>query len=196
MNAQVVSYAIEYASLRARLLSATGGFPPSDIDDARQNLLLDCLRRWPKFDCGRGDSAGFIRGVMRNHTTVLIARRSRRVCHEIFADDSAPDSESPNGVPDLVRCDDRTIAFNVSLDVRRVLRRLPRHLQSLAEHLCDLSVSEVCVITGKSRSRIYQMILEIRAAFTEAGLGPIRGAPSTPGKCHRRPTVPHRKVNS
>lgn len=197
MNAQVVSYAIEYASLRARSLAALAGFPPADVEDARQDLLFDCVRRWPRFNSVRGDSDGFIRGVMRHHATVLIARRSRKVRQEVLAEDiSAPESESPEDVLDCGRRDDPTKALHVSLDVKRVLRRLPLHLQRLAELLCDLSVAEVCVMTGKSRSRIYQMIWEIRTAFIAAGLGPACDPRFSAGaKCHRRAADPRRKVN-
>jgi hypothetical protein len=72
-----------------------------------------------------------------------------------------PESDSPNNALDCWHPADPTIALHISLDVKRVLRRLPPHLQYLAEILCDFSE------TGKSRSGIYQMILEIRAAFSE-----------------------------
>jgi hypothetical protein len=195
MNAQVVAYAIGHASLRARLLSATAGFPSSDLEDARQDLLFDCVRRWSKFDTGRGDPGGFIRGVMRNHSTVLIARRSHRVCHEIFAEDFVSrESEGATDVLDLVRCGDPASALDLSLDVKRVLRQLPHHLQSLAGLLSDLPVAQVCIQIGKSRSRTYQMIREIRAAFNAAGLGRARDTASVGAKCHRRPSGPAKRV--
>lgn len=183
MNAQVVSNAIEYASLRARLLSLTAGFTRADADDARQDLLLDFVRRWPRFDRGRGDSDGFIRGVMRNHATVLIARRSRRVCQEVFTEDiPTPESDSPDNLLDRWHRADPTMALHISLDVRRVMRRLPLRLQRLAGLLCELSVAEICLMTGKPRSGIYQMIWELRAAFITAGLRRTRDITSAAGK--------------
>ena len=62
--------------------------------------------------------------------------------------------------------------LDLSIDVRRVLQNLPVRLQRLAGLLVELPVSEVCLVTGKSRSRIYQMIRQLRTAFVQAGLTP------------------------
>jgi len=192
MNAQMEGYAIEHASLRARLLSVTAGFPSDAVEDARQDLLLDYVRRLPKYDSTRGDRDGFMRGVMRNHVTVLIARRSRRIRHEVLADDlAAPQSD---GVVEIVHCEDPTNALQVSLDVQRVLLQLPRHLQHLAALLPDMPIAEVCVAIGKSRSRTHQMIREIRAALTVAGLKTRHALPSQTGaRCGRTPADPPRQ---
>jgi DNA-directed RNA polymerase specialized sigma24 family protein len=87
LNETIDSHAIDHAALQARLLSATAGFRPDEIDDARQELLLDYLRRLPKYDSTRGNLTGFTRGVMRHRATVLIGRRSGRVRREVLADD-------------------------------------------------------------------------------------------------------------
>jgi hypothetical protein len=188
MNATVDPYVIEHASLRARLLSATAGFPADAIEDARQDLLLDYLRRSPKYDSTRGDRDGFVRGVMRNHATVLIARRARRVRHEVLAGDlREPDLDSPTDVLEIVHCGDPTIGLHLSLDVQRVLVQLPRHLQSLASLLPDMPIGEICLAISKSRSRAYQMIRQIRTALVEAGLEPSRTtSPDMPAtRCRR-----------
>lgn len=172
MNAQMERYAIEYASLRARLLCTTAGFSTDEIDDARQELLFDCIRRFPKFDPSRGDGAGFIRGVMRNQASVLVVRRHRRTHHEILAGDLDPDCENPSAYFDTISDgdDDDATGLDVSMDVRRVLGKLPNHLRELAGLLPQMTVREICDIVGKSRSRVYQMIRQIRAALLEAGL--------------------------
>jgi DNA-directed RNA polymerase specialized sigma24 family protein len=175
MNSTLDAYAIEHASLRARRLYAMVGFQPYEIEDVRQELLLDCLRRSSKFDPTRGEWDGFVRGVMRNHATVLIARRSRIVRHEVLADDlREPESGNSNDVLEIVSRCDPTSALHLSLDVQRVLRRLPVSLQGLAALLSDTPIHEICVMTGKSRSRIYQMIRQLRDAFVQAGLWPCR----------------------
>jgi RNA polymerase sigma-70 factor (ECF subfamily) len=172
MNADFDSYLVEQATLRARLLAATAGLPRDDVDDLRQELLLDCLRRSPKFDETRGERGGFVRGVMRNQAAVLIGRRHRRARHEVLAGDlvnsepEIPDSEVfGDGC-----CRNNVTGLDVSIDVRRVLRQLPGHLRALAWLLAESSISEICLATGKSRSRVYQMIRELRTAFTDAGV--------------------------
>jgi len=168
-----VSYAIEQASLRARLLAITARFSFEEAEDARQELLLDCLRRSVKFDCGRGEWSGFVRGVMRNHASVLFTRRMRSSHRETLAGDlCSSDSGGESALFERARCDDPTERLDLSLDVQRVLGGLPEHLRRLAELLPELTIAEVCIAAGRSRSRVYQMIVQIRAAFIAAGLGP------------------------
>ena len=77
-------------------------------------------------------------GVMRNHTTVLIARRTSRVLHEVLAADLL--EMEPEDSPDVLEFIHRfnpTRGLDESLDVRRVIQRRPRHLQYLASLLPD-----------------------------------------------------------
>ena len=174
MTTPLDSYAVERATLHARLLAATAGFRWDDFGDLRQELLLDYLRRSPKFDEARGEWGGFVRGVMRNQAATLIVRRHRRARHEVLAGDLVdPDAEAgENTVLDGGGKDDVATRLDLSIDVRRVLQTLPVRLQRLACLLAEMPVSEACLVTGKSRSRIYQMIRQLRAAFVEAGLNP------------------------
>lgn len=172
MNPHSEVYAVEQATLRARLLAATAGFSSDEVDDARQELLLDYLRRLPKFDSRRGDWGGFVRGVMRNQATVLITRRCRRIRREILAGDLfEPDYDNPGEFLETI-VGDAAAGLDLALDVQRALKQLPDPLQRLAYLVSTLPITEVCSTTGKSRSRVYQMIRQIRSAFTEVGLGP------------------------
>jgi hypothetical protein len=63
-------------------------------------------------------------------------------------------------------------ALHLSLDVRRIIESLPTQLQTLTVLLAQMSVRDVCVKTGKSRSRVYQMTRQVRDAFVRAGLRP------------------------
>jgi hypothetical protein len=65
-----------------------------------------------------------------------------------------------------------TTNYDLRLDVEAAVSRLPKHLRVVAQLLSVRTPGEVSRITGKSRSRVYQMIGEIRAAFVEAGLTP------------------------
>ncbi len=58
MIAAAESYLIEQASLRARLLGASAGCRPDAVEDARQELLLDFLKRSLKFNSERGVRRG------------------------------------------------------------------------------------------------------------------------------------------
>jgi hypothetical protein len=60
-----------------------------------------------------------------------------------------------------------------------VVRQLPDRLQRLASLLAEMPVHDVCLVMGKSRSRIYQMIGQLRVAFMGAGLGRNRAQRTT-----------------
>jgi len=176
MNAGAESYIIEQAGLRARLLAATAGFLPDEVDDARQDLLLDCLRRSARYDSARGDWDGFVRGVMRNHAAVLVARRCRRVRREVLAGDLVdPGSEIPEEAffESLRPCDARA-ELDAPIDVRRALRQLPCQLQRLASLLGEMPIHDVCLRMGKSRSRVYQTDLPRAGRRSFPGNGVIR----------------------
>jgi RNA polymerase sigma-70 factor (ECF subfamily) len=169
-------YILQQASCRASLLVSTAGFRSDDWEDLRQEMVLDCLRRSPKFNPSRGDWQGFVRGVVRNHATVLVTRRHRRVQREVLAEDlshkelgTADDPEGPFGAGHKHDVEAR---LQMSIDVQRVLNGLPPQLQKLALLLSELPVLEACAQTGKSRSRVYQMTRQLRDAFVRAGFRP------------------------
>jgi len=170
-------YILQQASCRASLLVSTAGFRPDDWEDLRQELVLDCLRRSPKFDPSRGDWQGFIRGVVRNHATVLATRRHRSVQQEVLAEDlSHGEVETADDPPDPLRGGHKheiEAGLQMSIDVQRVLNGLPPQLQNLALLLSELPMLEAGAKTGKSRSRVYQMTRQLRDAFARAGLRPL-----------------------
>jgi DNA-directed RNA polymerase specialized sigma24 family protein len=60
--------------------------------------------------------------------------------------------------------------YDLRLDVEAAVSRLPEHLQGLALLLSERTPREAARMTGKSRSRVYQLIQEIRTAFMKAGV--------------------------
>ena len=169
-------YILQQASCRASLLVATAGFRSDDWEDLRQEIVLDCLRRSPKFDPSRGDWRGFVRGVVRNHATVLATRRYRSVQREVLAEDlSHGEVETADDPPDHLRAGHKheiEAGLQMSIDVQRVLNGLPPQLQNLALLLSELPMLEAGAKTGKSRSRVYQMTRQLRDAFVRAGFRP------------------------
>jgi RNA polymerase sigma-70 factor (ECF subfamily) len=172
----VDAYVLQQASYRASLLVATAGFTSDDWEDLRQEMLLDCLRRSPKFNPSRGAWEGFVRGVVRNHATVLVTRRHRRARREVLAEDlshyeagTPDDLDGPLGAS---RKHEIEAGLQMSIDVHRVLKGLPPELQNLALLLSELPMLEAGAKTGKSRSRVYQMTRQLRDAFLRAGFRP------------------------
>jgi RNA polymerase sigma-70 factor, ECF subfamily len=176
MNGHIDAFAVQEASRWASRLVATAGFRRDDRDDLRQEIILDLLRRTPRFDSARGDWHGFVRGVYRHRQIGLITQHRRRRW-EVLAGDLGPAEDGNDDRLDALDCRRRTDPARVPqlrLDVRRVVAGLPPRLQSLALVLGELPIAEVCMRTGKSRATVHRMTVQIREAFVNAGLAPGR----------------------
>lgn len=188
MSPSAAQIAIRQASIQASLLVATGGFPSQDWDDLKQEMTLDLLRRAEKFDASRGDWQGFVRGVVRNHATVLVTRRHRSVQREVLAEDlSHNEAGTVDVTADVLAGHKYEIeaGLQMCIDVQRVLTGLSPQLQNLAVLLSELPMLESGAKTGKSRSRVYQMTRQLRDAFVRAGFRP-RPPRKTPVKATKQ----------
>lgn len=176
MNGHIDAFAVQEACRCASRLIATAGFRRDDREDLRQEIILDLLRRTPRFDSARGEWQGFVRGVFRHRQIGLIVQRRRRRW-EVLAGDLGPPEDGHVDRLDALDCRRRTDPAPVSqlrLDVSRVVAGLPPGLRSLAGVLSQMPVSEVCQHTGKSRATVHRMTVQIRKAFVNAGLAPHR----------------------
>jgi DNA-directed RNA polymerase specialized sigma24 family protein len=162
-------YVLRQASCQASLLVRTAGFPVHDFDDLRQDLLLDLLRRSSKFNPRRGEWHGFVRGVVRNHATVLARCRYRRSQREVLADDLFGDDQD---LLESLKSYDTVGDLHLKLDVAYVLAGLPAQLRLLARLLIVMPVGEIPSRLGKSRSRVHQLTCQLRNAFVRAGVYP------------------------
>jgi DNA-directed RNA polymerase specialized sigma24 family protein len=183
MSSRFDDFVARQAARQANLLITTAGFPRNDLEDLRQEMILDCFRRSPKFDPARGDWRGFVCGVIRNHAAVLVMRRRRRAWEVLAADLVKGEVAGPEDPTDVLDRRPRTEpedSLDVSLDVQRVVEGLPHQLRSLAGLLAQMRVKEVCERTGKSRSCVYQMTCQIREAFVRAGFHTSRRRPREP----------------
>jgi RNA polymerase sigma-70 factor (ECF subfamily) len=157
-------FVLRQAEIRASRIVGATGYTPDDWEDLRQELLLDYVRRQPRFDPARGDQRGFVFGVLRNHAAKLATAGNR----------ARAASELPDDPPDLSICATTRLEaeLHLRIDVQTVLSRLPEHLRILAVQLTEMSPGEVCRESGRSRSCIYRWIAELRRAFMAAGLTP------------------------
>ena len=159
--AAIDPFVLRQAEIRASRMVGSYGFTREDWEDLRQELLLDYMKRQPRFSPDRGGHRGFVHGVLRNQAAKLAAmKRQSGPFSEPGSDAESRSLISPNGDIDL------------RLDVQAVVSRLPVHLRILARQLSEMDAADVRRQTGKSRSRFYQWIADIRAAFIEAGLAP------------------------
>jgi RNA polymerase sigma-70 factor (ECF subfamily) len=151
-------FVVQQAEIGASRLVRARGFHPDDWEDLRQELLVDYLERLPQFDPSRGDARGFMFGVVRHRAAQLVTQHARRVRAEAFQCEECRRTVEPE--------------FDLRLDVAAVVDRLPEQLRQLALALQELTPSEAARRFGKTRARVRQLSLQIRAAFLEAGITP------------------------
>ena len=182
MIATADPYIIQTAARHARSLAGTAGYGFDDFEDLRQEIVLDLLRRAPRFDATRGEWHAFVRALCRNRASEL-AIRQWRLPREVSLDAAMlEDGCSAVGFSQHHYFEE-VAALNLGVDVRRVLGTLPARLRVLALLLGCMSIKEVCARSGKSRSSVYRMIPQIRKAFVSAGLAPRLRRP------HKTPTL-------
>lgn len=161
-------YVLRRASQQAKVLVLTAGFRWDEWEDLQQELLLDLLRRAPQFNPALSEWWAFVRGIMRNHATVLAARKRRFAEREVFLED-LPVHERGHADASY-----RTRSLKAELenrvDVRRVVAGFPPPIKEIVELLTDYSIPEVCEKTGRSRSHVYRTLGVARDHFIRSGL--------------------------
>ena len=180
-------YAVEIIRFKARQLVGQAGFTASDRDDLEQELILDLLRRLPKYDPSRAKRNTFIARVVEHKIANLIEaqtahKRDYRRCpcslNERFEDEdegrSVERAEKLNQEDYLLRtCVQPGAAEELrglALDVATVVETLPPELRDLCRRLEQETVSEISRDTGVSRATLYQSVTKLRAIFVDAGL--------------------------
>lgn len=179
-------YTVRLITFKARQLTAHPGFSDADREDLEQELLLDLLRRQPKYDPKRAQNSTFLARVVEHRAATLIEERKaglRDYRLQAFSLDDHIDDE------DGVRCE-RSETFDqddyllrtgrqtrpsdemrdLGIDVRSVVDQLPPKLRDLCQRLMRDSITDVSRETGMPRSTLYGIIGKVRAAFKDAGL--------------------------
>lgn len=156
----------------------------SDLDDLRQDFLVDLIARLPAFDRERGSLGAFAGVVMANRATRLTQKVKRqRQLHgatPISLDDHILDSDGAargdliaeeDGLPAcLGQPVDAFAAIDRRIDVERGLGALDPNDAKLAAALSHLTVDELAGRGPASRSGLYRRVKTIRLALLAAGL--------------------------
>ena len=179
-------YAADIIKYKARQLVGSMGFTEVDRQDLEQELILDLLRRLPKYDATRAQRTTFIaRLVDHKVATIIEARRAgkrdRRLCTCSLNDSvETEDGDSVERVEtisqeDYLRRTGRLSSptaelCDLAMDLGRVTDRLPPDLRDLCRRLRTHTIAEISRDTGIPRGTIYELRRKVRAAFEEAGL--------------------------
>ena len=175
-------YAVDCIESRVRYLIGKYGLTTDDRADLVQQLFLEYLERIGDYDPVRSTYKTFVACLIRNRVTSLIRGRKRALGRDLYAamsmercifdadrvtNDDAPASRRGS------RADSNLLVLR--LDVRRAVQSLPPHLQSVTEQIVASGPTDVAKSLGRSRTRVYQWLGEIRVAFGHAGLAPLTG---------------------
>ena len=179
-------YAAGLIRFKARQLVGKAGFSAWDREDIEQELILDLLRRLPKYNPKRAQLNTFIARVVEHRLASLIEaqkagirdyRRCRCSLNECFED---ADGRSVERVDTFDQEDYllRTGAQSrpseelsaLAIDVAAVLEGLPHELRNLCRRLQAETVTEISRDTGVPRGTIYESIKKLLEIFKDAGL--------------------------
>jgi DNA-directed RNA polymerase specialized sigma24 family protein len=172
------------ADLAARRLVRKLRLPRHDLDDVRQDLLIDALARLAAFDPARGSIGAFVATVMA-HKASRIARRvvsERRAFgfEPISIDAPIKDGEADTladtiandgglGVVWGQACEGASTS-TIRLDVERCLGALDHRDGVLCAALTTRSVDELAAEGYGSRAGLYRRIQTLRGTLLARGL--------------------------
>jgi DNA-directed RNA polymerase specialized sigma24 family protein len=165
-----LAYAERVADHAARRLAHDLG-SPGEADDIRQQLLLDLLQQWSRFDADIASPMTFVSMVIQRRAISIL--RSR--CAAKRGATRRPSSLEAHTIDGEVchRRRDSSISemdgLILRLDVRAVVAGLPPQLQHLCRALMGEGVSAAARALGIRRHVARAQIDEIQRCFVEAG---------------------------
>lgn len=179
-------YALQLIKYKARQLVGRVGFTESDREDLEQEMILDLLRRLPKFDPKRAGRNTFIARIVEHKVATIIeaqkaGMRDYRLCscslNDRLEDEEGRSIERMETIDqeDYLRRTGKlsrpmSELRNLSIDLRSAVQTLPPELRELCKRLQTESVTEISRDTGIPRGTIYESIKKLRAIFEDAGL--------------------------
>ncbi|NAZ38235.1 sigma factor [Rubellimicrobium sp. CFH 75288] len=175
---------IDEADAAACRLRRKLGLPAADLDDLRQDLLVDLICRLPGFDKRRGSTGAFANIVLRNQCSRIAIRHHRRRRAQgggmLSLDAPLSGGDVPLGCL-LTEADglaawhgqDRCAATEVETrhDLARALADLPEEARGLCAALGACAVAELVGRDGLSRSALYRRLARLRLDLAMRGLG-------------------------
>lgn len=172
------------ADSTARRLVRQLRLPRAELDDVRQDLLVDLIARLPAYEAERGSLGAFAGIVLRNQATRIAAKVKRqRQLHgavPVSLDEPVPDSDGLTR-GDLVAEEDGLAALlgqpidtfaeiDRRLDVERAMGGLGRADGRLCAELSRATADRLAASGRGARSSLYRRVKDLRLTLTAMGL--------------------------
>ncbi|SHF31363.1 RNA polymerase sigma-70 factor, ECF subfamily [Ruegeria intermedia] len=173
------------ADRAARRLHRKLALSAPDLDDLRQDLLVDLICRLPSFDARRGSIGAFANIVLRNQCSRIAIRHHRQRRAQggspLSLDVRLTGSREPIG--ETLSEDDGLAAWHgqdrdaqadslTRESLRTALARLPEDDRRFCRALAHRSVTSLAADGFGSRSALYRRLADLRLVLTAHGLGP------------------------
>ena len=174
---------LQKADAAARRLQRKLRLPHADLDDLRQDLLVDLIRRLPAFDARRGTIGGFVRLILRNHSARIAMRVARErtawggplLSLDVALGHAGTLGDRLGERSGLAAWYEQRSATEAAverrLDLSRALGALCAKDRALCAGIIQSSVGELANREFGSRTALYRRIGELRFVFTAYGLG-------------------------
>jgi RNA polymerase sigma-70 factor (ECF subfamily) len=176
----ILDAARKLATRKARKLVGHYGWTRSDVEDIAQELLLDLIHRWPKYDPTRSEPEAFVAGIFNHHVETMIAARLaakrdyRRARTSLNAEVGRKKGGRLVERGDLLADPaDEPGEREAATDVASIVAELPDDLRAVCRLLMEgRTVAEVARETGVPLSTLRGRLAVVRTTLARAGLGP------------------------
>ena len=176
---------IDEVAVAARRLHRKLVLPAADLDDLRQDLLVDLICRLPGFDARRGSIGAFANIVLRNQSSRIAMRhhRQRRAQGGSLLSIEVPLAGAREPVGDTLTEDDGLAAWHgqtccaaavteLHHALQAAVARLPAEDRRFCAALAHRPVTALAAEGFGSRSALYRRLADLRHVLTAHGLGP------------------------
>ena len=181
-------FALDMVNIKAAELVGKAGYTLDDIEDIKQDMLLDLLERLKKYDPGKSNFKLFVTCVIDRKAKNLIRYRQseirdgRREECSLNEDVLVAECREPVQRLATIDQDDQDIRTGrhsrsaeerteLRLDIEAVLASLPPELRKAADLLQTQTITQVARALGVPRTTFnHKHMPLLRAAFTAKGL--------------------------
>lgn len=189
---ELTDYALDVVRCKAKQLVGKAGYKQDDMEDIKQELIVDLLERLPKFDSSKASYNTFVARVVERRISNLLRDRQaemrdhrREICS--LNEEIDTGEEEPKQRLTAISQDEQDFRtgkyqrsaeerMDLHLDIQNMLAGLPPDLRNAARLLQHRPIAQVARELGIPHATFYDHHLtQLREAFAEQGLADYLG---------------------